>query len=48
MSNGRMAYALQYGKQVGDDDLVDIFAPAECDQVASIADQKDFIRTYFR
>jgi hypothetical protein len=40
MSNGRLAYLLSVGRPVSDEDLVDIFAPADCADVASVADQK--------
>ncbi|WP_155945649.1 hypothetical protein [Micromonospora sp. CNB394] len=48
MSNGRLAYVLRLGVRASDDDLVDIFAPADCADVASIAEQKAEIRKIFR
>lgn len=47
MSNGRLAYALLPERQVSDDDLVEIFAPADCGDVASIAEQKEETRKIF-
>jgi hypothetical protein len=44
MSNGRLAYALPLGRQVSDDDLVEVFAPADCGDVASIVEQKEEIK----
>jgi len=40
MSNGRLVYALRSGMPTSEDDLVDIFAPAPCDEVTTIDDQK--------
>lgn len=48
MSNGRLAYLLRPEVRASDDDLVDIFAPADCADVASIAEQKAEIRKIFR
>ena len=48
MSNGRLAYLLPVGRPVSDEDLVDVFAPAECSEVVSIADQKAEIARIFR
>ncbi|MGA3565239.1 hypothetical protein [Melissospora conviva] len=48
MSNGRLAYFLRPEVRASDDDLVDIFAPADCADVASIAEQKAEIRKIFR
>jgi hypothetical protein len=47
MSNGRLAYVLLSGRQVSDDDLVEIFDPADCGDVASIAEQKEEIKKIF-
>jgi hypothetical protein len=47
MTNGRLAYVLLPDRQVSDDDLVDIFAPAACRDVASIAEQKEEIKKIF-
>lgn len=48
MSNGRLAYLLSVGRPVSDEDLVDVFAPADCLDVVSIADQKAEIGRIFR
>jgi hypothetical protein len=48
MSNGRLAYALSSGRVVSDEDLVDIFAPAPCDQVTTVADQKQYVMELLR
>src|SRR5687767_13231094 len=47
MSNGRLAYVLPAKGAVSDDDLVDVFAPAACVDVASIDDQKAEISRIF-
>lgn len=39
MTEGRLAYSLQAGKTPSDDDLVDIFAPADCAEVTTLEDQ---------
>jgi hypothetical protein len=48
MSNGRLAYLLPVGRPVSDEDLVDVFAPADCSEVVSVADQKAEIARIFR
>jgi hypothetical protein len=48
MSNGRLAYAIPVDRSVSDDDLVDIFAPAACGEVASIVEQREEIKKTFR
>lgn len=48
MSNGRLAYLLPTKGPVSAEDLVDVFAPAACADVASIADQKAEISRIFR
>ena len=48
MSNGRLAYLLPVGRPVSDEDLVDVFAPADCSDVVSIVDQKVEIDRIFR
>jgi hypothetical protein len=45
MVSGRMAYRLPLDGQPGSDDLVDIFAPAMCDEVVTVADQLAWVRT---
>jgi hypothetical protein len=41
MTNGRLAYRLRSdGAALSDDDLVDIFAPAECSEVVDVAEQR--------
>jgi hypothetical protein len=47
MSNGRLAYVLPPGRQVSDDDLVEISDPADCGDVVSIAEQKEEIKKIF-
>ncbi|WP_085927669.1 hypothetical protein [Streptomyces platensis] len=48
MSEGRLAYSLQAGRVPSDDDLVDIFAPADCSEVATLEDQLAAVRELFR
>ncbi|GAA2523150.1 hypothetical protein GCM10010201_21800 [Pilimelia columellifera subsp. columellifera] len=48
MSNGRLAYLLPPEGPISDEDLVDIFAPADCAEVVSVADQKVAISRVFR
>ncbi|MGI5426000.1 hypothetical protein [Streptomyces sp. CA-179760] len=48
MTEGRLAYSLKAGKIPSDDDLVDIFAPADCSEVATLEDQRAAIRELFR
>jgi hypothetical protein len=48
MTDGRLAYSLQAGEMPSDDDLVDIFAPADCSEVATLEDQLAAMRELFR
>lgn len=48
MTEGRLAYSLEAGKELSDDDLVDIFAPADCSEVATLEDQLAAMRELFR
>lgn len=48
MTEGRLAYSLESGKELSDDDLVDIFAPADCSEVATLEDQLAAMRELFR
>ncbi|MEW1568938.1 hypothetical protein AB0454_39020 [Streptomyces sp. NPDC093509] len=48
MTDGRLAYSLEAGKELSDDDLVDIFAPADCSEVVSLEDQLSAMRDLFR
>ncbi|GAB3175511.1 hypothetical protein GCM10027059_49180 [Myceligenerans halotolerans] len=47
MSDGRLAYLIQAGRTPSDDDLVDIFDPAECADVVTIDEQLLAIRRMF-
>lgn len=47
MTDGRLAYALQAGKMPSDDDLVDIFAPADCSDVVTLEAQLAAMRKLF-
>lgn len=47
MSNGRLAYPLRRDPPLTDADLVDIFAPADFSEVASIEDQDKAVRDFF-
>jgi hypothetical protein len=42
MSHGLKAYRLQMGKQAALSDLVDIFKPVNKDEVATVAEQKQY------
>jgi hypothetical protein len=46
MSGGRKAYVLQLGHQARREDLVDIFSPAEPNQVGTVAQQKAHYRKW--
>lgn len=48
MSNGRLAYIIRPNARVSDDDLVDIFEPADCRDAVSVAQQKAEIMKIFR
>lgn len=48
MTEGRLAYSFQAGKALSDDDLVDIFAPADCSEVGTLEDQLAAMRKLFR
>ncbi|WP_158791014.1 hypothetical protein [Streptomyces sp. NRRL WC-3549] len=48
MAEGRLAYSLEAGKELSDNDLVDIFAPADCSEVATLEDQVAAMRELFR
>lgn len=48
MTEGRLAYSIRAGKEISDDDLVDIFAPADCSAVATLEDQLVAVRGLFR
>ncbi|MFF5309413.1 hypothetical protein [Streptomyces massasporeus] len=48
MTEGRLAYSFQSGKALSDDDLVDIFAPADCSEVGTLEDQLAAMRKLFR
>jgi hypothetical protein len=48
MTDGRLAYSLQAGKEASDDDLVDIFAPADCSDVVTLEEQLAALRKLFR
>lgn len=47
MSNGRLAYVLLPGRQASDDDLVEVFAPAACDDVVAVVEQKEEVKKIF-
>ena len=48
MTNGRLAYRLRNdGAALSDDDLVDIFAPAECSEVVDVAEQRRSVITFY-
>jgi hypothetical protein len=48
VANGWLAYALRPGELASDDDLVDIFAGADCGQVVSVAEQKQTVASCWR
>ena len=48
MTAGRLACSIQPGKPPSDDDLVDIFAPADCSEAATLEDQLAAMRQLFR
>ena len=48
MTEGRLAYSLQAGRAPSDDDLVDIFAPADCSEVGTLEGQLAAMREMFR
>jgi hypothetical protein len=48
MADGRLSYSIQPGKELSDDDLVDIFAPADCSEVVTLEDQLLAMRKMFR
>jgi hypothetical protein len=43
---GQRVYVMRHGRQAKIEDLVDTFADAEVDQLASIEDQKAFVTTW--
>jgi hypothetical protein len=47
MSNGRLAYPLRRMPPLTDDDLVDIFKPAEPSEVGTVEQQMDFVRSFY-
>lgn len=47
MTDGRLAYVVERGRRPSDDDLVDIFAPADCDEVVTIEAQRAAIRKLY-
>jgi hypothetical protein len=48
MSNGRLAYPLRRNPPLGDDDLVDIFAPALFTEVGTVEMQRQAVLDFFR
>src|SRR5580658_4333223 len=46
MSNGRLAYPLRRMPPFTDNDLVDIFKPAEPSEVGTVEQQRDFVRSF--
>jgi hypothetical protein len=48
MGNGRLAYAHRSGERLSDADLVEIFAPADHEDVVSVAEQKAEVVRIFR
>ena len=45
MGTGRKAYRLHLGRPAGAADLIDIFAPADC-QPSTVAEQERFFREW--
>ena len=47
MSNGRYAYPLRRDPPLTDEDLVDIFAPADISEVGTVDDQRRAVARFF-
>jgi hypothetical protein len=47
MAGGRRAYRLRAGKRPDRADLVDIFAPASCDDVVTVDEQRAAVRRFY-
>lgn len=48
MNLGRFAYYLKSGASLSEDDVVDIFAPADISEVASVEDQRVAVFKFFK
>ncbi|MFE7638266.1 hypothetical protein ACFU7Z_29895 [Kitasatospora sp. NPDC057518] len=48
MNLGRFAYCLKSGMPLSEDDVVDIFAPADISEVASVEDQRVAVFKFFK
>jgi len=47
MSGGRFAYRLHPGRRSTRDDLVDIFDPADCADVATVSGQREAVDRFY-
>lgn len=47
MSNGRLAYPLRRDPPLTDNDLVDIFSPAEIVEVGTVEEQRKYVSNFF-
>jgi hypothetical protein len=47
MNGGRFAYQLQPGRKSTNDDVVDVFAPAELAEVGTVLQQRNLVMDFF-
>ncbi|QMU74869.1 hypothetical protein GXW83_02860 [Streptacidiphilus sp. PB12-B1b] len=48
MNDGRFAYVLTPGSVLSEDDVVDIFSPADVSDIGTVAEQKAKVMEFFR
>ncbi len=48
MSNGLLAYELVMAKSTSDDDIINIFDPAELEDISTVEEQEEFHRNWIK